>query len=226
MKELLLFDIDGTLIKVNHAGREAFCEALFSLFPDLMRGEFCFSLRGATDLGVFKAFCRQSGIPFSQDLWGKFTFLFTEALKRVSKNYQWEIIPGARKMLNHCLNIGFSLGLATGNTRAGSMLKLSSALFSLKDPVGGFGDDCLTKIEAVRKALLSFSSVAPDHILFFGDTHSDYQAACECGISFTGIAGLDFQLKKRKYPFPVIEDYLSILDSPGSPLYREIFGES
>jgi hypothetical protein len=33
-------------------------------------------------------------------------------------------------------------------------------------------------------------------------------------------------LKKYKYPFPVIEDYLSILDAPDSPLYREIFGES
>ena len=54
---------------------------------------------------------------------------------------------------------------------------------------------------------------------------SDYEAAVNAGIPFVGIAGPDFTKNETGNPFPVIEDYLSLLNSPTSSLYREIFGE-
>ena len=226
MKQLILFDIDGTLIRINRAGREAYVQALSALFPSHMTGDFCFSLRGMTDLGVFQAFCRQFGMRFSPFLWKEFSSRFEDALQEASSRYTWEILPGADEMLKRCLKYNIGIGLATGNTREGSRRKLS---FSLLDPAGlkgGFGDDSLTKAETLRKALAAFPYVDPVQALYFGDTFVDYEAAHDLKIPFIGIAGLDFSRQDSPASFPVIEDYLSLLQSPSSTLYREIFGKS
>jgi len=226
MKRLILFDIDGTLIRINKAGKEAFFHALSSLFPALMTGEFCFSLRGMTDLGVFTAFCRQFGIAFTDTLWQDFRSLFSASLSQTAPDYSWELLPGADDMLKQCLKSRIGIGLATGNTREGSRHKLTFSRLSRIDLEGGFGDDSLTKTETIRKALEVFSPVDPAMVLYFGDTVSDFEAARDHQIPFIGITGLDFTENGSDLPFPVIRDYRSLLDAPSSSLYREIFGES
>jgi phosphoglycolate phosphatase-like HAD superfamily hydrolase len=224
MPQVFLFDLDGTLIRVNKAGREAFQKTLSVLFSCETVESFSFTLRGVTDSGVFKEFCRHAGVPFTIELWARFLFLFKHHLARIAPSFRWEIIPGVKRLLEYCLKYNIAAALVTGNTIEGARIKLTRAGLPLSILKGGFGDNADTKKDSAKEALHLFPHISAEEFLFFGDTMSDYEAASFFEVPFIGLKSPDFSKEASAYPFPVITSYDEILqeDSSGLLSYDEM----
>ena len=116
-KILFLFDIDGTLIKINYAGKIAFENSLQKTFnkSDLLKD---ISLAGRSDLATFKNVIAKKNIKLSKNFnyyWRRFQIYFEEELKTIANNYKWEKIDNLDKILNRILENNGKLGLITGN---------------------------------------------------------------------------------------------------------------
>lgn len=179
---LVLFDIDGTLLRSEGAGRAAMVETMERLYgrPDAFEGV---SFSGAVDPGLVAAALARVGVPATPRQLGRVRTTYLRALRR-----RMELARGAGR-LTICrgaeaavaeLGARWPIGLMTGNWRRGALIKLS--IVNLWAPfargVGATGDDA-----ADRDLLLPFAwrravrrGFTPSRVMVIGDTPSDVRA--------------------------------------------------
>lgn len=180
---LVLFDIDGTLLKTGGAGREAMVVAMDRLFgrPDAFDGV---SFAGAVDPGIVGEALDRIGQVATPAVISTFRRAYFSALRRslarAGAEGRTSLCPGVREAVE-ALRGRATLGLMTGNWRRSAAQKLDAV--SLGEPfsgaVGAFGDDA-----AVRDALLPFAvrratrrGPRPGVVIVIGDTPADVGAA-------------------------------------------------
>ena len=140
---LVLFDIDGTLITDRGAARDAFAEALATVYSyrgDLSRYDFS----GRTDPQIAHMVLGDAGFSKSeidagvQQLWD--SYLRDLAVNATPDRVR--ALPGIRELVaaleSHADVI---LGLLTGNIEPGARLKLAGASLNEYFPFGAFGSD-------------------------------------------------------------------------------------
>lgn len=178
--DLLLFDIDGTLLRTQGAGRQALDEAFLAVhgWADATAGV---SLAGATDGGILAAVSARFG---PVDEAAVRTRYLTRLAERVVEPGRATACPGVHAVLErlagraHC-------GILTGNWRAGAAVKLRAV--GLERPAtgptpwfeGAYGDDSADRDALVpmarrraEEAGLSF-----DRVVVIGDTPADVRCA-------------------------------------------------
>ena len=193
MAQIILFDIDLTLITTNGAGRTAIETAFEKAFgvPQATTGV---SFDGRTDYGIFMEIIAAHGVSDGDP---------AAAYRRLVETYLLEIGPSLAGREGHLLpgvlplltsmRETHKLGLATGNLRRGAEAKLRH--FGIWDHFagGGFGDDSPIRSELVRHgieemaALLSIEPDARDCIVL-GDTPLDVEAAHRAGAPALAVA--------------------------------------
>ena len=207
MTRLVLFDIDGTLIKTGGAGEKAFgkvCEQEFNV-PDATRH---LHFAGRTDPAIVRDFFKQFGIEPTPEHFARFFSAYVIWLEKILATLDGTVLPGARELIGRFEAMPHKpvIGLLTGNIKQGAQLKLSHYrlwdLFSM----GAYGDDHedrnqIAAIARDRGAELIGEPVRGDEILVIGDTPRDI----ECGRAIkakvlavaTGIFSVD-QLRPLK----------------------------
>ena len=186
--KLVLFDIDGTILWSDGAGRRAMTSALTEVFGTA--GPTDYRYDGKTDPQIVRDLMRFAG-HCDEDIDTRMPRLLASYLAGLSPELangqcQPRLLPGVPELLDAIESRGHMvLGLLTGNTRDGAALKLRAAGI---DPgrfrVGAFGSDHAHRPElpaiAVRRAREALGLDIPgDSVFVIGDTPADI----ECGRS-------------------------------------------
>ncbi len=193
VKNIILFDIDGTLLSSAGAGKTALEKGMASKFGigQIVDG---LSLSGRTDKGILYDLLRLHNIPFSQENYEKMLQAYLEFLPDCLKTVQGTILPGisdilaALKKREDC-----AVGLLTGNLRKGAKIKLAHFNIHHHFDFGGFGDHHLDRDDVAREALqeiqTKFGKDYPPHkIWVLGDTPLDIQCARAIGAQVLAVA--------------------------------------
>ena len=142
MVRLVLFDIDGTLIRSGGAGEKAFArvaEAEFGVPNGTARLHFA----GRTDPSIVRDFFQQHGLEASPGNFQRFFDRYIFFLDQLLHQLDGQVLPGVHRVIDELKALAEPpvLGLLTGNVRLGAQLKLTRYQLWQHFQTGGFGDD-------------------------------------------------------------------------------------
>src|SRR6185437_2878954 len=193
MMRVILFDIDGTLIRSGGAGKDAMEAAFRSAFglADI-RDEVPYS--GRTDCAIARDLLRVHGVDATPDNQRRLREAYLAELPNHLKSRGGLVLPGIHELLAALkTRSDVVLGLLTGNILAGARTKLGH--FGLWDffACGGFGDDHFDRDDVARLALREVQAhlgraVATADIWVIGDTPLDVQCARAIGAKAVAVA--------------------------------------
>lgn len=189
MKQLLLFDIDGTLVDTAGAGLEALRAGMRDAFPAQSRAPLPpLDLRGATDAGVIRDLFEACGVEGSLQNREQFVAAYLRRLQQFLSappgSALPRALPGVGALLSH-LSANpdrFTIGLLTGNLEAGALAKLRHFDLDRFFSFGAYGLDREHRIElgpvALHRAFLATGrSFSGKETVIIGDTPKDVECA-------------------------------------------------
>jgi phosphoglycolate phosphatase-like HAD superfamily hydrolase len=193
MLRLGLFDIDGTLIGVDGAGRRALDRALQDRLgiPQALKD---IRLDGMTDPGILhRVFMSHRQAPPEHGEIAAIFSTYAEYLAGEVARSAYHVKPGVNETLDFLETRGILLGLATGNLEVTARIKLERGDLWRRFPFGGFGSDAHERADLVRIALKRAAergagSLGRDEAAVIGDTPNDIAAAHAAGIRAIGVA--------------------------------------
>lgn len=185
MPKLLLFDIDGTLIHSNGAGRLTIAYALEKLFGTCGPLEH-YNMSGKTDPRIITDLLTAIGIApkeIKKQLPAVYE-LMAEHGQRIFIEREMLACPGVSELLTHLAGREDVLvGLLTGNSQLTAPLKLSAAgIDPLQFKVGAYGSDAMDRNELPaigmkRANQLTGSVFNGNNTVIIGDTPADILCA-------------------------------------------------
>jgi phosphoglycolate phosphatase-like HAD superfamily hydrolase len=190
---VVLFDIDGTLIRSGGAGKAAMEQALqteFGVREIIDRVAFS----GRTDPAISLDLLRLHGLEPSAANVERLKIAYLRLLPAALERNSGIVLPGVRALLDRLqLSDRVAVGLLTGNVREGARRKLIH--FQLWDDFafGAFADGIHDRDDIARRALLEIArqlgrDVPPSHIWVIGDTPHDVQCALAIGAQAVAVA--------------------------------------
>jgi phosphoglycolate phosphatase-like HAD superfamily hydrolase len=218
--QLLLFDIDGTLLSTHGVPRRAMERVLQKRFNNFTYdNEFNYS--GRTDWEIVDHLLDFSGIEYPrhysslQTIFADFAYELEIEIKNGLKPHVYQGVFDLIKMLND--NSGFYLGLLTGNIAAVARLKLEEVGMYEYFPVGAFGDDAKERNKladiAIQRAQDFFENkIDRKNIWIIGDSIYDVRCAkvnaLRCLAVCTGLTS-HAELEKEN-PEHVVDDFADV----------------
>ncbi|HKP77448.1 MAG TPA: haloacid dehalogenase-like hydrolase [Longimicrobiaceae bacterium] len=191
MRRLVLFDIDGTLLSADGAGKRAVRAALLEVFGTAgsIHG---YSFAGRTDPEIVRDLLRGDGLSDAEidrglpALW----FRYVENLHAEVGHMRVRPLPGVLPLVERIEHAGGEtvLGLLTGNIAAGARIKLDAAGLRFdRFRVGAFGSDHAARPElpaiAVERArAVTGVEFSGKEIVIVGDTPKDVACGLHLGV--------------------------------------------
>ncbi|MBD3230116.1 MAG: HAD hydrolase-like protein [Candidatus Lokiarchaeota archaeon] len=194
MPHLILFDIDGTLVKGNKAHLEAFNYVFREIFgvkdADIEEIEH----HGLTDELIIRIIMKRHGIR-PKEIDEKINEVKTNMIKYYQlklPEFPVSIVPGTRTFLEEIKEEAV-LGLITGNLKDIARIKLNSVDLWDYFSVGGFGSENTERFRLIEYAIkravkLKDVKFNKNEIIIFGDTPRDIGAAKKLNLNVIGIA--------------------------------------
>lgn len=189
--KVLLFDIDGTLVRAGGAGRKALNRAAYELYGVK---DACseVSLAGRTDLYNFrfvyeKATGKKGTAAAVERLHEAYLEHLPFYVKKAIRDKTYILPPGIKTLLKHLSREeGVLLGLGTGNMERGARIKLEPSGFNAYFLFGGYGSDAFHRPTLLRRAVARAAKVArraiePSEVFVIGDTPLDVAAGRKAG---------------------------------------------
>jgi phosphoglycolate phosphatase-like HAD superfamily hydrolase len=192
---LVLFDIDGTILRSNGAGRRAMVAALREVFG--VAGPEDHRYDGKTDPQIVREVMRIEGHEDAHidERMDALMVLYLSRLQRELEQAHTLVHPGIVELLAALeARHDTILGLLTGNLREGAYAKLRAAGI---DPerfrVGAFGSDHEHRPElpavAQRRAQAELGiDLQGEHLVIIGDTPADIECGRSLGVRAIGVA--------------------------------------
>jgi phosphoglycolate phosphatase len=173
--KLILFDIDGTLLTTDGAGRAALRAAgadVFGIEEDLDG----VAISGNTDVAIVHEILNKNGIPDSETNVNRYLGAYLTHLKQRLVQQPGDVLPGVGALLDASAQDGCVVGLLTGNLKRGAQLKLATHHLWDRFTVGAFADDnrdrnMLGPIAKTRAEAMF--QTAFDEFFIIGDTPRD-----------------------------------------------------
>ena len=190
--KICLFDIDGTLLSSGGAGKAALESAFTEDFGVALRHHIPYS--GRTDRAIMRDLFRLHDL---EDTPARVEKLLAGYLARLPDSLNvrdGRVLPGILGLLDWLRNAGaYSIGLLTGNVRAGAKVKLGHYGLYQHFAFGGFGDHHYDRDDVAREALAvirqEIDNVVPaDQVWVIGDTPLDVQCARAIGARVAAVA--------------------------------------
>ncbi len=191
--DLILLDIDGTLIQSMADDGDCLVAALEQLFgfTDIDHDWSCYE--HVTDAGIFlEAFERRRGHPPSSDETRKFHDHFVALLAERCTRRPLQEVPGAARLLAELIGRSdISVAFATGCFRKTANLKMHSAGLAFDQAPAATCDDAIARDEimriAIAKAAAAEGVAGFDNTVYVGDAVWDVLACRRLGLPFIGI---------------------------------------
>lgn len=189
MPELVLWDIDHTLMATRGMGGELWAAAFEETTGVALREQA--SVTGSTERVILRETVRLHDIPYSDSLFARFAdALGALHVRRAAElRERGHALPGAAAVLAALEEQGVRQSVVTGNVRQAAEVKL--AVFGLDSYLrldeGAYGEDGEGRPELLRAALKR-SAVAPSAAVFVGDTPADVAGGLEAGVRVVAVA--------------------------------------
>lgn len=190
--KLVLFDIDGTLIRTDGVGQKAVRQALSSL-SDAAVSTANVPFSGRTDPAIFEDVLANNELPTSDSFITNAIDRYVEIMRTTLSSENVDVLPGVSTLLDELADRSdVQLGLVTGNVKPVAYEKLSCVDLDKYFPVGSFGCDHRDRTElpaiAARRAstCTGRSFRLDEHTVIVGDTVHDIrcgQAVNACVVS-------------------------------------------
>lgn len=185
--KVLLWDIDGTLIRSGRAGHRAMNAAALDVFG-LQEAFADFDFGGRTDPWVLDLLCQRHRFEAPATTQENFYQIYLEHLRRELHNPLAHTCVGIRETLAHFHSApGIAQGLLTGNIVAGARAKLEHFGLWHYFAFGAFADDSGERNRLGPIALdrarqhLGHTDLAPTDLIVIGDTPHDIACARAVG---------------------------------------------
>lgn len=198
--DLIIFDIDGTLLHTTAVDDSCFVRAAADVFgvqgisADWSTYDHC------TDVAIASQIVRERlGRDCTSADIAAFRARFVELLKQAQQRDAslFQMVPGASRLIAHLRECGIIMCLATGGFEPSARFKLRSASLDCHDLPAAFAEDGPSREEVVTAAMtraaryVSEKSQATAEFrrpVSFGDGVWDVRTAASLGIPFIGIA--------------------------------------
>ncbi|UCG86542.1 MAG: haloacid dehalogenase-like hydrolase [Gemmatimonadota bacterium] len=219
MKKLILFDVDGTLLWTDGAGRAAIRQALIHEMGTAGPiDDFAFA--GKTDPQIVRELLRAAAHPnadsnsHAERVCQRYAEVLESELRAPQRSVR--VFQGVRTLLarlktrDDCV-----VGLLTGNIEVGARLKLSAVGI---DPdqfqIGAYGSDAMDRAElpliaAERAAPLLGHVPRGEEVVILGDTPSDVTCGHGIGARAIAVATGPFSIEELEAfePYAVFPDF-------------------
>lgn len=195
--KLVLFDIDGTLLRTDGAGRRAMEDAMRDVFGHT--GDATYRYDGKTDMQIAREQMRWAGVDdatisarMTDVLASYVQRLDTELTRDAAAAYLCAGIPALLDALDEHSHA--TLGLLTGNIEHGARRKLNAVGVSFdRFRVNAFGSDHELRPElprvAQQRAEAFFGAPIPgSQMVIIGDTPADIHCGKSLGVRAIGVA--------------------------------------
>jgi phosphoglycolate phosphatase-like HAD superfamily hydrolase len=194
---LVLFDIDGTLLRSDGAGRRAMESALVDVFGTTGSPDYRFD--GKTDCQIVREMMREHGHADAH-IDANLERLFDLYLSRLERELEDRTRPaiaceGVLEVLDALeARHDITLGLLTGNLKRGAALKLAAVGIDIRRfRVNAFGSDeehrpLLPAVAQRRAHELLGLQVRGDRVVIVGDTPADIECGRSIGARAVAVA--------------------------------------
>ncbi|MFO0692666.1 MAG: HAD family hydrolase [Polyangiales bacterium] len=190
---VVLFDIDGTLIRTGAAGSRALRRTFETLYgaPDAPSRV---DVRGNTDRRILRQALAHAGEATDEATLDRTLSHYLGVLAdEVERSEGYQVLAGARELVVAATGAGFAVGLGTGNVERGAAIKLGRSGLHPYFAFGGFGSDSEVRSELVghgarRGAERLGRSLDTCRVVVVGDTPHDVAAARAIGAEVLAVA--------------------------------------
>jgi phosphoglycolate phosphatase-like HAD superfamily hydrolase len=187
--ELVLWDIDHTLMATRGVGRELWTQAFEQVTGVALREQA--SVTGSTERVILRETARMHGIPYSDELFTRFadTLGALHVRRAAELRERGHALPGAAAVLAALDARHVRQSVVTGNVRRAAEVKL--AVFGLDTYLrvdeGAYAEDGEGRPELLRAALVHAGTTS-DKAVFLGDTPADVAGGREAGVRVVAVA--------------------------------------
>ncbi|MGE5327940.1 MAG: HAD family hydrolase [Deltaproteobacteria bacterium] len=221
---LLMWDVDGTLIRSEGLGKRAF-EYAFEILTGIKNACSGINLGGKVDIGIYKEMCEAFNVKAVED--EEFIKVYTRALEEIVKDKcTMKINPNIVFLLETLESKkGVYNVLGTGNIEKGARLKLSPVDLNKYFKTGGFGDNETERWRIIKGGIRKSEELfgvkfENENIFVIGDTPRDIECAKKVGVRSIAVATGNFseaELKESKpdFVFKDLSDTEQVLGSIG-----------
>ena len=197
MKKLILFDIDGTLIKSSNEHKKAFSYAFKKVYN--IEAEINFiNYNGKTDQQIIIEVLKKKGLN-EKEILSKIKKCMNEMetfFENQNKNIK--IQEGVNEILLH-LNEKHILGLITGNLEKIAKSKLDNINKYSYFKIGGFGSDGIKRSDLIKIAIKRAKKIYKfDEVIVIGDTPNDIIAGKEAKVKTIAVTTGEYSKYKLK----------------------------
>lgn len=218
MKPLVLFDIDGTLLRTRGAGREAMDDAFLAVHG-WQRATEGVHIGGSTDGKI----CQDVGVKYTTavDVDAVKGVYLLRVAERLADRSRVEVCPGVFELLD-AIQGRAHLALLTGNWEGGAAVKLGAAGLWTAFEWGAYAEDAVDRnhLLPIARARARTRGLHHERAVIIGDTPADvacaragdgHVIAVETGFSEPEeLAGTspDLQVKDLKHGFARVMNFL------------------
>jgi phosphoglycolate phosphatase-like HAD superfamily hydrolase len=194
--QLVMFDIDGTLVESNALDNDSYLQALSEVFGFSEISSDWASYSHVTDAGILREVCqRKLGRSPSAAAVEEFQKRFLTLLKESAAVHGLNSIPGAFQMLSGLLeSSNYAVAYAGGGWKASALFKIQSVHLPIQNIPYAFSDD-----DESREGIMAVALARAEkhyrrsfqNIVYIGDGIWDIRAARNLGYGFIGIGAGD-----------------------------------
>ena len=202
-RKLVLFDIDGTLLKVGSVNRRVLGDALIEVYgTEGSTGRHDFS--GKMDGAIIYEVLENSGLERREiaERFDRARETYIELFRQRTQKTDITLLEGVRELLDELSRLpGVHLGLLTGNFERSGRHKLQLPGIDHYFPFGAFADDAIARTElppiAVDRAeQRTGTRFSPAETVIIGDTPHDIGCARVLDAKSIAVATGNFSMQE------------------------------